>query len=69
MSIDEDTNADTGPGTFWTWSISSVTINVALDSEFMIVPLLANDKGKHTSSCVSIADIFHTALRLMFSYH
>ena len=53
------------------WSISSltVTINVALDGEYMIAPLLANDKGTHTSSCVSIADIYHTALRLMFSYH
>ena len=53
------------------WSISSltVTINVALDSEFMIAPFLANDKCTHTSSCVSIADIYHTALRLLFSYH
>ena len=53
------------------WSISSlgVTINVALDGEFMIAPLLANIKGTHTSSCVRIADIYHTALRLMFSYH
>ena len=53
------------------WSISSltVTINVALDGEYMIAPLLANDKGTHTSSCVSIADIYHTALRLMFSHH
>ena len=47
----------------------TVTINVALDGEFMIAPLLANDKGIHTSSCVDIADIYHTALRLMFSYH
>ena len=69
MSIDEDTDTDTGSGTFWTWSISSVTIKVALDGEFTIAPLLANDKGTHTSSCVSIADIYHTALRLMFSYH
>ena len=72
MYIDQDTDTDTGSGTFWTWSISSltVTINVALDGGFMIARLLAtcNDKGKHTSSCVSIADIYHTALRLMFSY-
>ena len=59
MSIDQDTYTDTGSGTFWTWSISSltVTINVALDGEFMIAPLFTNDKGTHTSSCVSIADI------------
>ena len=46
MSIDQDTDTDTGSGTFWPWSISSltVTINVALDGEFMIAPLLANDK-------------------------
>ena len=71
MSIDQDTDTDTGSGTFWMWSIYSlpVTINVALDGELMIAPLLANDKGTHTSSCVSIADIYHTALRLMFSYH
>ena len=69
MSIDEDTDTDTGSETFWTWSISSVTINVALDGEFMIAPLLANDNSTHTSSCVSIADIYHTALRLMFSYY
>ena len=45
MSIDQDTYTDTGSGTFWPWSISSltVTINVALDGEFMIAPLLAND--------------------------
>ena len=69
MSIDQDTDTNTGSGTFWTWSISSlkVTTNVALDGEFMTAPLLANDKGTHTSSCVSIADIYHTALRLMFS--
>ena len=71
MSIDQVTDTDTGSGTFWIWSISSltVTINVALDGEFMIALLLANDKGTHTSSCVSIADIYHTGLRLMFSYH
>ena len=71
MSIDEDTDTDTGSGTFWTWSISSETINVALAGEFMIAPLLANDKGTHTSSCVSIVcvSIYHTALRLMLSYH
>ena len=69
MSIDEDTDTDTGSGTFWTWSMSSVTVNVALDGEFTIAPLLADDKGTHTSSCVSIADIYPTALRLMFSYH
>ena len=59
MSIDQDTDTDTGSGTFWMWSIYSltVTLNVALDGEFMIAPLLANDKGTHTSSCVSIADI------------
>ena len=69
MSIDQDTDTDTESGTFWTGSISSltVTIDVALDGEFMIASLLANDKGSHTSSCVSIADIYHTALRLMFS--
>ena len=69
MSIDEDTDTGTGSGTFWTGSISSVTINVALHGEFIIGPLLANDKEIHTSSCVSIADIYHTALSLMFSYH
>ena len=71
MCINQDTDTDTGSGTFWIWSISSltVTINVALDGEFMIAPLLANDKGTHTSSCVNIADIYYTALRLMFSYH
>ena len=67
MSIDQDTDTDT-------LNILDVvnilvTINVALDGEFMIAPLLANDKSTHTSSCVSIADIYHTALRLMFSYH
>ena len=69
MSIDHDTDTDTGLATFWTWSISSltVTIHVSLDGEFMIASLLANDKGTHTSSCVSIADIYHTALRLMLS--
>ena len=69
MSIDQDTDTDTGSGTFWTWSISSltVTIDVALDGEFMIASLLANDKGTHTSSCVSVADINHIAFRLMFS--
>ena len=70
MSIDQDTDTDTGSGTFWTWSIYSltVTIDVGLDGEFMIASLLANDKGTHTSSCVSIADIiYHTALGLMFS--
>ena len=68
MFIDQDTDTDTGSGTFWTWSISSLTltIHVALDWEFMI---LANDKGTHTSSCVSIADIYHTALRLMLSWN
>ena len=71
MSIDQDTDTDTGSRILWMWSISSltVTINVALDGEFTIAPLLANDKGTHTSSCVSIADIYHTALRLMFSHH
>ena len=71
MCINQDTDTDTGSGTFWIWSISSLTgtINVALDGEFMIAPLLANDKGTHTSSCVNIADIYHTALRLMFSYY
>ena len=71
MSIDQDTDTDTGSGTFWMWSISSlkVTINVALDGDFMIAPLLANDKGTHTRLCVSIAGIYHTALRLMFSHH
>ena len=69
MSIDQDTDTDTGSGTFWTWSLSSltVTIDVALGSEFMIAPLLANDKGTHTSICVSIVDKYHTVLRLMFS--
>ena len=69
MSIDQDTDTDTGSGTFWTWPISSltVTIHVGLDGEFTIASLLANDKGTHTSSCVSIADIYHTALRLLFS--
>ena len=69
MSIDEDTDTDTGSGTFWTWSISSptVTINVALDDEFMIASLLGNDKGTHTRPCVSIADIYNTDLRMMFS--
>ena len=69
MSIDQDTDTDTGSGTFWTWSISSltVTIDVSLDGKFMIASLLANDKGTYTSSCVSIADIYDTALRLMFS--
>ena len=69
MSIDQDTDTVTGSGTFWTLSISplTVTINVALDGEFMIAPLLANDKGTHTRSCVSIAGIYHAALRLMFS--
>ena len=69
MSIDQDTYTDTGSGTFWTWSISSltVTIDVALDGEFMIASRLTNDKCTHTSSCVSIADIYHTALRWMFS--
>ena len=68
MSIDQDTDTDTGSGTFWTWSISSLTVttDVALDGEFMIASLLANDKVTHKSSCVSIADIYHTALRLMF---
>ena len=71
MSIDQDTDTDTGSGTFWMWSISSqtLTINVALVGELMIAPLLANDKGRPTSSCVSIAGIYHTALRLMFSHH
>ena len=70
MAIDQDTNTDTGSGTFWIWSISSltVTINVALDGEFMIASLLANDKGTHTSSCVSIADIYHTALRYLILF-
>ena len=69
MSIDQDIDSVTGSGTFWTLSISSltVTINVALDGEFMIAPLLANEKGTHTSSCASIADIYHTALLLLFS--
>ena len=44
MSIDEDTDTDTGSGTFWMWSKSSVTINVALDGEFLIASRLANDK-------------------------
>ena len=44
MFIDEDTDTDTGSGTFWMWSKSSVTINVALDGEFLIGPRLANDK-------------------------
>ena len=56
ISIDKDRDTDTGLGTFWTWLISSVIINVAFDGEFMIAPLLANDKGTHTSSCVSIAN-------------
>ena len=69
MFIGQDTDTDTGSGTFRTWSISSltVTINVALDGKFMIASILANDKGRHTSSCISIADIYHTALRLMLS--
>ena len=69
MSIDQDTDTDTGSGTFWTWSISSltVTINVTLNGEFIIASALADDKGTHTSSCVSIADLYHTALRLMYS--
>ena len=69
MFIDQDTDIDTGSGTFWTWSISllTVTINVASDGEFMIASLSANDKGTHTSSCVSIAVIYHTALKLLFS--
>ena len=60
MFIDQDTDANTGSGTFSMWSIFSltVTINVALDGEFMITPLLANGKGTHPSSCVSIADIY-----------
>ena len=71
MSIDQNTDTDTGSGTFWMWSISSLTAtkNVDLDSEFMITPLLANDNGTHTSACVSIADIYHTVLRLMSSYN
>ena len=71
MSIDQDTDTDTGSGALCMWSISSltVTINVALDGELMIAPLLANGKGTYTSSCVSIAGIYHTALRLMFSHH
>ena len=71
MCIDQDTDTDTGLGTFWIRSISSLTltINVALDGEFMIASPLVNDKGTHTSSCVNIADIYQTALRLMFSYH
>ena len=71
MSIDQDSDTDTGSGTFWKCSISSltVTINVALDDEFIIAPLLANNKGTHTSSCVSIAGICHTGLGLMFSHH
>ena len=66
MSIDQDTDTDTGSRTFWMWSISSltVTINVALDGEFMTTPLLANAKSTHTSSCVSFGDIYHTALRV-----
>ena len=66
MFIDQDTATNTGSGTFWTWSISSMTVtimDVALDGEFMIASLLANVKDTHTSSCVSIADIYHTALR------
>ena len=68
MSIEQDTDTDTGSGTFWTWSISSltVTINVALDGDFMIASLLVNDKGTQSSSCVSIADIYHTALRICY---
>ena len=71
MSIDQDTDTDTGSGQFWMWSISSltVTINVVLDGELMIAPLLANDKGTHTSLCVSIAGIYNTVLSLMFSHH
>ena len=69
MFIDQDTDTDTGSGTFLMWSISSltVTLNVTLGGEFMIASLSANDKGTHTSSCVSIADIYHTVLLLMFS--
>ena len=62
MSIDQDSDTDTGSGAFWKWSISSltVTINVALDGEFMIAPLLANNKSTHTSSCVSIAGMSYS---------
>ena len=68
MSIDQDTDTDTGSGIFWMSSISSLTltINVALDGELMTVPLLPNDKGTHTSLCVNIAGIYHTALRLRY---
>ena len=47
--------------------VNIFTIDVALDGECMIASLLANDKGTRTSSCVSIADIYHTGLGLMFS--
>ena len=49
MSIDQDTDTDTGSRIFWMWSISllAVTINVVLNGELMIAPLLANDKGTH----------------------
>ena len=61
MYIDQDTDTDTGSGTFWTWS----------NGEFMLAPLLADDKGTHTSSCVSIADIsysFATDVLLLLRY-
>ena len=72
MLIDQDTDIDRGSGTFWTWLISSVPValNFAFGGEFMIATLLADDKGTHTRSCVSIADMYHrgpTALSLIFT--
>ena len=57
MSSDQDTDTDTG--------VRNILDVVNIFTEFMIASLLANDKGTHTSSCVNIADIYHTAL--MFS--
>ena len=70
MFIDRDTDTDTGSGKCWTWSIYSVPValNFAFGGEFMIFSLLAN--VTHTSSCVSIADMYHrgsTSLRLQFT--
>ena len=47
------------------------SINVVLEGEFKIASLLASDKGTHTSSCVSIADIisysFETGVLLEYA--
>ena len=64
MTIDQDTDNDTWSGTLLISSMT-VSISIAFRGDFIISSLLANDKGTYRS--VIIANIYHTALRLIFT--